>query len=108
MLNATWVQENVAKEANDQLDQLDQLRELTHAAEALDIGEEAIRTYKKKESSNSEDLNEVFILDGLKMSLEDYLMYIISAGEKLIWIAYQEAESIFKRELAEVKERLPA
>lgn len=90
------------------MDQLDQLEELTRAAEALDIGEEATKTHKKEESSDSEDSDEVFISDGSEMLLEDYFMYIILAGEKLVWIAHQEAESIFERELAEVKERLPA
>lgn len=108
MLNATWAQEDAAKEAGDQLDQLDQLGELTRAAEALDIGEKATKTHKKEESSDSEDSDEVSISDGSEMSPEDYLMYTISAGEKLVWTAHQEAESIFEQELAEVKERLPA
>jgi len=65
-------------------------------AEALDISKKATKTYKKEESSDSEDLDEVFILNGFEMSPEDYLMYIILAGEKLVWTAHQEVESIFE------------
>ena len=66
------------------MNQLNQLKELTRAAKALDIGEEATKKHKKEESSDNEDLNKVSISDEFEMSLEDYLIYIILTGEKLI------------------------
>lgn len=36
---------------------------------------------------------------------ENYLVYTIATGEKLIWTAHQEAEAIFEREFQEVKDR---
>jgi len=57
---------------------------LTRAAGVLDISEETTKIHKKEESSDSKDTNEVFISDGSEMSPKEYLMYIISAGEKLI------------------------
>ena len=82
--------------------------ELTHAAEALDIDEKTTKTYKKEESNDSEDLDEISISDESEMLLEDYLIYIISVKEKLIWIAHQKAKAIFEWEMEKVKKRLPA
>ena len=65
-------------------------------AKAFDIGGKAIKIYKKEESSDNEDSNEVFILDELEMLLEEYFIYIILASKKLVWIAYQEVEAIFE------------
>lgn len=64
--------------------------------EALNINKEIIKTYKKKEFNVNKDSNKVFILNGSKMLLKNYFMYIILAKEKLVWIAYQKVEAIFE------------
>lgn len=90
MLHATWAQEDAAEE-------------LANATQALSI----TKTHKKGEPSDSEESDEVSISDGSEMSPEDYLVYSIASGEKLVWTAHQEAEAVFERELEEVKEKLP-